>query len=269
MICVDSFKQVLNESSSKGNQSKFYHEGYWIKLDNDRCYEGLAEDFVSGIESFIVNFPYVQYKSDKISYNDEIYNGCVSYNMFNRLDCSFLSLRSLLHQAGVSQNILIRSSNVSDNIMSVCQLVFDITGVDFLEYLGRLLMFDCLIINEDRHIMNLGVCYCSSTGIYCQAPCFDNGSSLFCTNWTYRKKKTLIENINSANCVARPFSKFYDKQLDALLSLGCRKLQIKAGIVDFSKSYYNSLYSDEMNSRVKFVFLNRLNWYRGRVYEFV
>lgn len=269
MIEVDAFKMVLNESSSKGNQVKFYNQGYWYKIDNDRCCEGLAEDFVSYISGYIVDFPYVQYRSEKLSYNDEVFNGCVSYNMFNRLDCSFLSLRSLLRSAGAINGILIKDSCIENNIMNVCNLVFDITGVDFLSYLGRLLMLDCLIINEDRHIMNLGVCYCSSSGIYYQAPCFDNGSSLFCTNWTYRKKKTLQENIDSAYCVARPFSKFYDKQLDALLNLGCSKLWIKSGVVDAVSSYYNPLYSQELNDRVKIVFLNMLERYRGRVYDFV
>lgn len=269
MINVDSFKQVLNESSSKGNQLKFYQDGYWVKIDNDRCYEGLAEDFISFIEGFIYDFPYVKYKSEKIIYNDDFYNGCISYNMFNRLDCSFLSLRSLLKNVNVPQNILIKESNIESNIMKVCQIVLEVSGVDFLEYLGHLLMLDCLIINEDRHIMNLGICYCSSNGIYYQAPCFDNGSSLFCTNWTYRRSKTLNENISSANCVARPFSKFYDKQLEVLIKLGCKRLKINHMVVDSVKQYYNNLYSDEMNSRVKSVFLNRLENYRGRVYEFV
>ena len=54
MFDLSSVIPVQNESSSKGNQLKFYHQGYWIKLDNDRCYEGLAEEFVSKFEDLII-----------------------------------------------------------------------------------------------------------------------------------------------------------------------------------------------------------------------
>ena len=56
MINIDEFSTTISESSSKGNQRKFYHNDYWIKLDNDRCNEGLAEEFVSKFENLILDF---------------------------------------------------------------------------------------------------------------------------------------------------------------------------------------------------------------------
>lgn len=46
MLILDETTKVVIDSSSKGNQRKFYNNGIWIKLNNDKCSEGLAEDFV-------------------------------------------------------------------------------------------------------------------------------------------------------------------------------------------------------------------------------
>ena len=115
------------------------------------------------------------------------------------------------------------------------------TGINIFQYLNRLLYFDTLILNEDRHYMNLGVAYDKSNG-FMQASCFDNGSSMFCTNWTYRKTKTLSENLQAAKSVARPFSKFYDKQILALQKLGAKPLKISKVNLDNIFVNYNSVF---------------------------
>ena len=268
MLDVDGFKEVISESSSKGKQLKFYKDGYWVKIDNSNCYEGLAEDFVSKFESCIYEFPFVDYKSDIILYNDEENNGCLSYNMYNRLYTTFISFKKLLRQNGIPQNIFIASQDIKENIENVRRFAYNTVGLDLLDYFRRLLLLDCLIINEDRHIMNIGVVYCDKDNKYYETPCFDNGSSLFCTNWTYRKRKSLEENIEFAKTVARPFSTFYDKQLDALLSLGCKPLVIdKKRVEILLENYYNKLYSEELNNRIKDVLKNRLNYYYGKAFR--
>lgn len=270
MIVLDDTTSVIVDSSSKGNQRKFYSNGVWIKLDSENCSEGLAEEFVSQFCSFIYDFPYVQYESSKFEYNDNEYNGCFSRNMYNRQDIVFVSFRSLLKQWGIPQNIFFKDERVEVNVRNVIDLVYQHIGLDLSDYFRRLLMLDCLIINEDRHIMNIGVCYCRSDNRYYEAPCFDNGSSLFCTNWTYRKRKTLEENIDFAKSVARPFSKFYDKQLNAIRQLGLQPLRISYNGVDrLLKEYYNPLYSRELNDRVKAALINRLNYYQNKAFIYV
>ena len=116
----------------------------------------------------------------------------------------------------------------------------------------------------------LGVLQGIKTCTFSIAPCFDNGSSLFCTNWIFRKSKTFDENIQFAKSVARPFSKFYDKQLDALLKLGCKPLLVDMDKVNYLISNYsNKLYPDEVVNRVKNVLINRLNYYEGRAFVYV
>ena len=103
-----------------------------------------------------------------------------------------------------------------------------------------------------------------------QALCFDNGPSLFCTNWTYRKTRSLEENIKMASSVARPFSEFYDKQVDACIRLGAKPLQIyKRGLDQLMMYYHNPLY-DKMNNLIKAVLSDRLAYYYNKgVYEYV
>lgn len=269
MVVIDDFATVASECSSKGNQHKFYINGYWVKLDNENCSEGLAEEFVSKFEGVLLDFPYVEYKTDLFSLNGCIYNGCYCLNMYNDINVVFHSLRHILRSNGVPINIFIREEDVSRNIQNVVIEVNKLTGADISSYLFRLLFLDALILNEDRHYMNLGVCCKGSQ--YSQALCFDNGSSLFCTNWTYRRDKSFGENMESAKCVARPFSKFYDKQVEACIRLGAEPLRIyKKGLDLLMTSYYNPLYSNKMNDLVKAVLSNRLEYYYGKgVYEFV
>ena len=76
MLNLDDKQLIVTGSSSKGNQVKFYHNGYWIKLDNQ--YEGLAEDFISKFEKCIVDFNSVDYTTAQFEYQDEIRLGCYS-----------------------------------------------------------------------------------------------------------------------------------------------------------------------------------------------
>ena len=111
--------------------------------------------------------------------------------------------------------------------------------------------------------MNLGVCYDGNN--FVESLCFDNGSSLFCTNWTYRRKKTLEENLQMAKSVARPFSKFYDKQIMACLNLGANPLLINKNKLDLLFCVYNNeLYTKEQNELIKNVLRNRLDYYSGK-----
>ena len=269
MIDLDnSFVRVNNESSSKGNQKKFYKDGYWIKLDNEKCFEGLAEEFASVFASCIVDFPHVVYNTEVFNYNDDIYNGCYSQNMLTPVT-EFISLKRLLRQNNIPLNIFLVNNDATEPIERVVNEILNITGINIFSYLNRLLFFDTLIINEDRHYMNLGVC--KTEGIFSEAPCFDNGSSLFCVNWSYRKKKSLDENLASIKSAARPFSKFYDVTNNALLKLGAKPLYIKYNCLkDVLNNYHNNIYSVEQQELIKNVLIKNLDYYRDKgIYVYV
>jgi hypothetical protein len=189
--------------------------------------------------------------------------------MYNDLNISFISLRRLFKKNNIPLNIFIKNESIEVNIKNVINTVGNLTGIDISTYLFRLLLLDALIINEDRHYMNLGIC--TNGHNYLNASCFDNGSSLFCTNWTYRKTKSLQENLNSAKSVARPFSKFFDKQVQACINLGAKPLIInKIGLDNLLTSYYNDYYNKDMNNLIKDVLRSRLDYYKNSgVYIYV
>ena len=263
IIINDTFLSVKSESSSKGNQLKFYKDGCWFKLDNDRCHEGLAEEIASLFASCIIDFPYVPYQATGFSYNDESYLGCFSKNMYTPTT-EFISLRRLFKQNNHPLNMFIKDDNVAVNIRNVVETVGKDTGINIFPYFNRLLYFDTLILNEDRHYMNLGIAYDKSNG-FMQAACFDNGSSLFCTNWTYRKTKSLEENLQSAKSVARPFSKFYDKQILALQQLGAKPLLIrKLNLDKLFENYHSPIYSQEQQELALSVLKARLDYNKDK-----
>lgn len=268
-VVVDNFSIVESESSSKGNQKKFYHNGVWYKMDTEHCSEGLAESFVSCIEGCIIDFSFVGYSALRLQYRDEFYNGCHCFTMYNDADVSFVSLRSILRKHNISLSNVI-ANDCLINIKNCLEIVYRETGLDILMYLRDCLFLDALILNEDRHLMNLGVCFHRRLQKYFIAPVFDNGSSLFCVNWTYRKRKSLEENLKSAESVARPFSKFYDKQIEALLQMGVPKLKInRYRLFGLLKNYHNDLYAEDKINLIKDVVRYNLEKYNGVIYEFV
>lgn len=270
MLIFDSSDKVTNiGTASSGNQAKFYTGCYWIKLDSAGCCEGLAEVFASKFEGTLEGFPYVRYYPIEVSYLGEPYKACYSQSMFCDPGMQFISLRNLFRSNGIPLNIFTRYEDICENMANVISEVRRLTGLDISQYLFRTLMLDALIINEDRHPMNLGVCL--KSGRFYEAPVFDNGSSLFCVNWTYRKKASFEDNIRSARSVARPFSKFFNRQVEACIKLGATPLRVnETAFRHFIDTFFVGMYSDEDNERVKKVLLDRLAYYKGKgVYTFV
>ena len=56
--------------------------------------------------------------------------------------------------------------------------VQDVIGMDMSEPFGKLLAFDMLILNTDRHFNNIGIIADTGRKIYTNAPVFDNGNAL-------------------------------------------------------------------------------------------
>ena len=182
---------------------------------------------------------------------------------------NFISLRSLFRKNNIPLSIFVKEDCVESNIKNVINVVGSVTGLDIRKYLFETLFLDALVLNEDRHYMNLGVC--TKGANYGVSQVFDNGSSLFCTNWTYRSRKSLEENIKCAMRVARPFSKFFDKQVSACINLGAKPLLIRKDNLDsLISNYRNNYYSDELNMRIKSVLIHQLNYYSNKgVYIYV
>lgn len=269
MVVLDDYEVVKSQSSSRGNQQKFYKDGTWIKLDHSRCHEGLAEDFVLRFCACIKGMSYVPYKSEMFMYHDEMYVGCFCPSIYWNKNIEFITLRSLLRQYNKLISF-VTHGEIKDNIRNTILFIKESVGVDTWEYFARLIYLDSIILNEDRHIMNVGVCFDREQEKYLVAPCFDNGASLFCTNWTYRISKTLDENIKSVLSCARPFSKFFMKQVDAFRDFGYEPLSInKSAVEELLETYENKYYPTELVDRTKKVLQLRLKACEGVSFEWV
>lgn len=268
LIDLRNWNTYEYQSSSKGNQPKYYKDGYWCKVDSYGNHEGLAEEIVSRLLSCTDLTNFVQYKSIEAVTELGKVHGCISRNMYNDCNIEFISLRHLLDMYGERRNITFSSDNILSNIENTVMFIRSVTGVDTLQYFGKLAYLDSIILNEDRHIMNVGVCFDRSRGVYFPAPIFDNGASLFCTRWTYRSGKSLDENISSALRTGRPFSKFHHKQVEAFRALGIQPIKVnKIYAEKLVTSENNTLYSDKFYKRAMSTLLTRLREQQGVAFE--
>lgn len=186
--------------SSKGTQTKYYDNGYWYKT-NKVGSEGTAEYLASIVLSCSNIEDYVEYEKCKI--NDKM--GCRSRN-FLSLDETYVSLQRLydLYIGGELTDYIYTMSEVKDRISAVVEFVKNVTGLDMYDYLSKMMSFDALILNTDRHFHNIGVVCNTSTNTYRFAPVFDNGNALL-SNYTEFPFDVPI-NKNIENVIGKPFA---------------------------------------------------------------
>jgi len=80
-------------------------------------------------------------------------------------------------------------------------------GTDLYGYFASTLIFDSLILNEDRHLGNFGVLRDNHSGkIIGNAPIFDNGISLFNYSSIQELRKLDIHRLAYANYFKQPFN---------------------------------------------------------------
>lgn len=85
--------------------------------------------------------------------------------LFTDIDTSYIPIGRIVTEGGID----------------ACIEYYKEKGEAFYEELADMLVFDAVIINEDRHFGNFGVLRDNHTGeIVCPAPVFDNGLSLLC-----------------------------------------------------------------------------------------
>lgn len=201
---------VMVAGSSIGTQKKYYDKGYWYK-QNRVGYEGRAEYLASIVLSCSNISEYVEYECCKINGMD----GCRCANFLKDGD-SYISLQRLYdiyHGGQLSERIRLYD-NVSGRIEFVVEFIEKTAGINIKEYLGRLLTFDMLIVNVDRHFNNIGIVANGMQGNCRPAPVFDNGNSLLSDNGRYEPNISLEENVERA--VGQPFSANLERQAKEL-----------------------------------------------------
>ena len=91
------------------------------------------------------------------------------------------------------------------------QQVQEFTGLNIRQDIARLLAFDALILNEDRHTNNILFLYHPVDKSWQLAPIFDNGLSLLSDENDYTPGKPIT--ILKRKVKAKPFNSSFLKQL--------------------------------------------------------
>ncbi|MCD7841332.1 MAG: hypothetical protein LUG56_02570, partial [Lachnospiraceae bacterium] len=144
--------QTGDDHSSKGNQLKWFQDGWWYKADGFG-FESLAETVVSALLKHSTISDFVQYEPVNIRYEDRVYRGCRS-QIFLKENEELVPLERLSRiftGFGLAQE-LSRISSCRERILYTEELVRNVPGIrNFGEYLTKMLEIDAFFLNEDRH----------------------------------------------------------------------------------------------------------------------
>lgn len=214
-IQADRLVTVYNQTTSKGNQTKYTNSNIWIKL-NYLGYEDIAEVFTSELLkcSNLEPSEYVEYKLCNI--NDEEkgtkFNGCVSKQFIGSGE-SVITIGRILQKYGLSQGYIDGIKDTHKRLQIILEKTYMETGIDITDYLRKLFTLDAIILNEDRHIYNIALIV-NEQGQYRIAPIYDNGLSLLSDTHNYTLDTTPDKLIRKIK--ARTVSSSFKKQVELL-----------------------------------------------------
>ena len=174
---IENKYKVISEHGSKGQQEKYYRNGYWYKLDS-RYNEGTIEYVVSVILKHSNIKDFVFYNICTVNNK----KACRSKTFLSKNE-TFLTLETILcdvYGLSSADNYLYAITNVKDRFDCLVDAVKKYTNnqLDITSMLRIILYLDLLILNRDRHLNNIGIIVDISNGNYRTAPIFDNGLSL-------------------------------------------------------------------------------------------
>ncbi len=212
-IGLNSKDRQHKSTTSKGDQQKWSVNGMWVKA-NSKGYEDLAEKVVSDLlrMSSVPIGGYVPYDLVNIKELDTgvTFEGCMSRSFISQSEW-FVTLDRLLTRHGVPVDELL-DLPFEEKVSQTMRFIEQFTGLNPYPYFGVMLSLDAFVLNEDRHLNNIGFVR-DSKGRYRFAPLFDHGLSLLSDVDLYHPEIEVIDNIRSVR--AKPFSLGFDKQLKA------------------------------------------------------
>ena len=256
-------QETLNHTS-KGNQLKWKCYGYWYKADH-MGYEGLAETIVSALlGKSTVKYPFVAYEYSQIKYKDRVYSGCKSADFL--ADGYDLIPLEKLYRKFTGGSLAVDTTHqgeITDQIKFLVNFVEQTTGLqEFGRYLTSMLEIDAFFLNEDRHTNNIAVQYNAADNTYALCPLFDNGLSLLAdTNMDFPLERSLEDCLKTVE--AKPFSKYFDEQLDAAEELYGIQLHFNFSTNDVKVliDSYRTAYSQEICDRCEALIRRQMRHY--------
>lgn len=250
--------ELLNNTTSKGNQKKFWIGNDLYKVDT-MGYESIAEVLVN-------EFLHVR-GIDCVNYDFALYQGleCCKCHNFLRNGESCLSLYKLISKVEGSDGF--KKYSGKDSFSYVVDSVKGYYDLDISDYLSKILLIDYITLNEDRHFNNICFILDSSNSLR-ESPLFDNGLSLLSDIGVYPLSASISKCIRLVK--SKPFSTSFSKQLSyidikpLLIDIDgfSRKLDLAEEFLDYTIPFKVAEYH-----RAKYVLLNRLKSTEGTLWK--
>lgn len=206
-----SSTNAITQNSSGGRLLKWRVDGRYIKtstfiqesLQPKFMYESYAEVIAYKIAKRL-GYDCVKYELCKVTIDNKFNTtACVSEE-FKPNGFEELSIAKVLRM-NKNNNISINQPDTYTKLINKFRNI-----PRFKDYIDRLIIFDSIILNDDRHFGNFGFLVNSERKIMCQ-PIFDNGNSLFCHKYIDDIEYTpgLEDYLQS-----KPFNRFFNTQLE-------------------------------------------------------
>ena len=227
---VTNSNSYICDSSSKGNQAKWKIDNNFIKQDF-LGHESVAEVVSSRLASCTKDFNYVEYNLCSIIYKEMQYDDCCYSTNFLKEGSTLYSLYRLFEIRDMDIEKELKNFSTDVAILKI-QNILNLDDRT-VEDIGRMLLFDAIILNDDRHFNN--ICFIRTEGGLVLSPVFDNGGSLLSDLKYYPLIYGDFKNIISVK--SKPFSTNFNKQIEGVLKLGIQPLQI-------DRSKFNRLLND-------------------------
>jgi len=204
-------------SSSKGNQSKFYDSknDLYVKLPFNYQNVLWKDYLVEIISSMIINPSHllgVEVVEQSLGITEDNIYCCVSKN-FCKQGEQWISIKRI-----IEQECIYITSNMFPKVIfnTIIDTIKDVCKIDLTDYLIVMVLLDYLLLNEDRHLNNIGVIR-KIDGSYRLSPLFDFGLGLFEHDKKYSnaKFKEAFDNV-----IQKPFNIHPINVLNMLIGLG-------------------------------------------------
>ncbi len=259
---TDVFLMEADRYSSKGNQMKWYMDGYWYKADY-LGYEALAEVLASKCLERSNITHYVAYIPVSIAYHGETYHGCKSLNFLGETEELLTAERLYFQLYGKSLAKELAGREVADKIAFFVKIMTDITGLtDFGAYLTAMLELDAFCLNEDRHMHNIAVIR-NDVGEFRLCPLFDQGAGFFSDMKVDFKEEYSLEKC-FGRIEAKPFSTDFEEQVDAAEALYGTQIRFDFSVKEAEKWIEEAgvLYAPVIRERIRELMHTQMRKYR-------
>ena len=243
------FNQLPSSASSRGNQIKWYSDGYFYKQDL-LGYEGLSEvlAYRLAIQTNLTKYGVTQY--ELVKHHGKICCRSKSYNPNNHEEQSLLKLLTRYYSTdldGVYKQYFETCDTLTESFYDFVRMtVLQAVGFDIKDWLALILRFDWLILNEDRHFRNLA--FIKQKFNFIPAPIFDNGAGFLSDMITYPSDCNISDAINGLQ--AKPFSSSFVQQVNLVEEYATETLQFTSNTVKLKVSDLAEFYSKHIINRV-------------------